>query len=157
ESRGDIGILEVTKYWTGPQGDSLLREDTRYVFHVREDSTTSIELDIELTALTDVSLKDNKEGVLGIRVARELEHPSNKPATFTDANGIATPVAQLNNEGVTGHYVSSEGVEGDDVWGTRGKWVTLNGTIEDESVSLVIFDHRGNPGYPTYWHARGYG
>jgi hypothetical protein len=22
---------------------------------------------------------------------------------------------------------------------------------------VVIIDHPGNPGYPTYWHARGYG
>ncbi|MEC3878863.1 PmoA family protein [Parapedobacter sp. 10938] len=157
ESSGNTGVLDVTKYWQGPQGDSLLKEDTRYVFQVDSVGNTSIELDIKLTALTDVSLNDNKEGVLGIRLARALEHPSDEPAKFTDANGIVTEVAQANNDGVTGHYISSEGIEGDDVWGTRAKWVTLNGTIEGEDVSLVILDHAGNPGYPTYWHARGYG
>lgn len=157
ESNGNTGVLDVTKYWQAPQGDSLLKEDTRYVFEVDSVGNTSIELDIKLTALTDVSLNDNKEGVLGIRLARQLEHPSNEPAKFTDANGIVTEVAQTNNDGVTGHYISSEGVEGDDVWGTRAKWVTLNGTIDGEDVSLVILDHEGNPGYPTYWHARGYG
>ena len=100
---------------------------------------------------------DNKEGLLGIRLARELEHPSNKPEQFTDANGIATEVAKLNNEGVTGKYRSSEGIEGDNVWATRGRWVNLNGKIENEPVSLVILDNPGNVGYPTYWHARGYG
>jgi len=157
ESDGDRGVLNVTKYWVAPQGDSLLREDTRYVFRVDDEGNTSIELDIRLQALTDVSLNDNKEGVLGIRVARELEHPSDEPAQFTDANGIVTEVAAANNDGVTGRYVSSEGYEGDDVWGTRGKWVALNGTIEGEPVSLVMLDHTENPGYPTYWHARGYG
>ena len=157
ESTGNTGVLDVTKYWQGPAGDTLLKEDTRYIFQVDKDGNTSIELDIRLTALTDVSLNDNKEGVLGIRLARELEHPSDEPAKFTDANGIVTEVAQANNDGVSGHYISSEGVEGDDVWGTRAKWVTLNGTIEGEDVSLVILDHEGNPGYPTYWHARGYG
>ena len=29
--------------------------------------------------------------------------------------------------------------------------------INGEKVSLVIIDHPSNPGYPTYWHARGYG
>jgi hypothetical protein len=24
-------------------------------------------------------------------------------------------------------------------------------------VSITIFDHKGNPDYPTFWHARGYG
>ncbi|WP_218145354.1 DUF6807 domain-containing protein [Parapedobacter koreensis] len=157
ESSGDEGRLEVTKYWVGPQGDSLLREKTRYVFNVVDEQTTAIGLDIQLTALTAVSMEDNKEGVLGIRVARELEHPSDEPATFTDANGIVTEVTQANNEGLTGQYISSEGVVGDEVWGTRGKWVTLNGTLGGEDVALVILDHPQNPGFPTYWHARGYG
>lgn len=26
-----------------------------------------------------------------------------------------------------------------------------------DSVSIAIIDHPGNPGYPTFWHARGYG
>jgi hypothetical protein len=33
----------------------------------------------------------------------------------------------------------------------------LSGRINGENVSVVIIDHPGNPGYPTYWHARGYG
>ena len=24
-------------------------------------------------------------------------------------------------------------------------------------LTIAMFDHAGNPGYPTYWHARGYG
>ena len=24
-------------------------------------------------------------------------------------------------------------------------------------MTVAIFDNPGNPGYPTYWHARGYG
>ena len=27
----------------------------------------------------------------------------------------------------------------------------------DEDVVLLVLDHPKNPGYPTYWHARGYG
>jgi hypothetical protein len=76
---------------------------------------------------------------------------------FTDASGQATPVAVLNNEGVSGLYHSSEGKVGDDVWGTRARWVNLTGTIADKQVSLVVLDHPRNVGYPTYWHARGYG
>jgi hypothetical protein len=104
-----------------------------------------------------VSLKDNKEGMLGIRVARELEIPADKPEIFTDAQGIPTKVAVLNNEGVTGNYLTSEGKTGNDVWGTRGKWCLLHGKKNNEEVSVAILDHPQNPGYPTYWHARGYG
>ena len=27
----------------------------------------------------------------------------------------------------------------------------------NDSVSIVIVNHPGNPNYPTFWHARGYG
>jgi hypothetical protein len=33
----------------------------------------------------------------------------------------------------------------------------LTGKIGKEDVTLAILDHPKNPGYPTYWHARGYG
>jgi hypothetical protein len=138
--------LEVGMDWIAPDGRILLKESTRFVFS----SVGEKRIIDRITTLQahgqDVSFTDNKEGMLGIRVAREL-----------DANGIATTVPTLNNEGVTGMYRSSEGIQGDDVWGTRGKWVNLAGEIKGEKVSLAIIDHPKNPGYPTYWHARGYG
>ena len=157
QADNDKAVLEVTADWQKPDGANLLREDTRYIFSGTGNMRT-IERITTLSALKeDVAFKDNKEGVIGIRLARELEHPSNKPEVFTDASGKATAVPKLNNEGVTGRYRSSEGKEGDDVWGTRGKWVNLNGVIDSRPVSLVILDHPKNVGYPTYWHARGYG
>ena len=33
----------------------------------------------------------------------------------------------------------------------------LTGTVESEPVTIVMLDHPSNPGFPTYWHARGYG
>lgn len=111
--------LEVTKNWNKPNGTTLLKEDTKYIFS-GVGSRRSIQMITKLTAQKeDVSFTDNKEGLLGIRLTRELEHPSDKPEKFTDAKGIATSVAQLNNKGVTGMYRSSEGVEGDAVWSTR--------------------------------------
>jgi hypothetical protein len=149
--------LEVTMNWQKPDGANLLKQDTKYIF-TKEGEQLAIELITKLTSLKeDVTFSDNKEGLLGIRLARELEHPSTEPQKFTDANGIPTDVAKLNNAGVTGKYRSSEGFEGDNVWSTRGKWVNLNGQIGDEKVSLVILDNPKNVGYPTYWHARGYG
>ncbi|TDQ19511.1 methane monooxygenase PmoA-like [Algoriphagus boseongensis] len=149
--------LEIGMDWVRPDGKILLKEKTRFVFS-SEGEKRSITRITTLTAQDlSVSMKDNKEGVFAIRVARELEHPSNKPEIFTDANGIPTTVASLNNEGVSGKYRSSAGKEGDEVWGTRGTWVTLNGQIGSETITVAIVDHPSNPGYPTYWHARGYG
>lgn len=151
------GRLEVQARWQQPNGSSLLNEKTTFIFSGDEDNRV-IERITTLTATAgDVLFKDNKEGVLGIRVARELEHPSDKPETFTDASGKATAVPQLNNTNVTGKYTSSEGKTGDAVWGTRGKWVNLTGSIANEKISMVMLDHPSNVGYPTYWHARGYG
>ena len=154
---GDKAELTVGMDWIGPDGRILLKEKTKFVFQA-DGNKRIIDRISTLTAYgLEVDMKDNKEGMFAIRVARELEHPSDKPELFTDANGIATAVPSLNNEGVTGKYRSSEGKVGDDVWGTRGKWVTLTGVIKGEQVAMTILDHPNNPGYPTYWHARGYG
>ncbi|WP_156305613.1 DUF6807 domain-containing protein [Sphingobacterium endophyticum] len=157
ESNKDRAMLQVTKNWQAPEGNTILKENTQYLF-TEKGPLREIEINTKLTAMEqEVSFEDNKEGLIGIRLARELEHPSDKPEIFTDAGGNPTQVAEMNNERVTGKYRSSEGIEGDNVWGTRGKWVNLMGRIENEPISLVILDNPKNVGYPTYWHARGYG
>jgi hypothetical protein len=149
--------LEVEMDWVAPNGEVLLKESTTFVFS-SQGSTHSIDRITTLTAQErNVDFNDNKEGVLGIRVTHQLEHPSDKPEIFTDANGLPTKVAVLNNEGVNGSYINREGIEGLDTWGKRSDWVNLRSSIGDESISLAILDHRSNVGYPTYWHARGYG
>jgi hypothetical protein len=153
----DKAELEVTTAWQKPDGTSMLNESTTFIFS-GSGNDRAIERITTLIALKEnVLFKDNKEGLVGIRVARELEHPSDKPEVFTDASGNATNVTKMSNDGVSGKYRSSEGTEGDNVWGTRAKWVNLNGTIGKEAVSLVILDNAKNTGFPTYWHARGYG
>ena len=59
--------------------------------------------------------------MFGIRVARQLELPSKEDVTLTDAQGNPTIVKALSNEGVTGNYISSEGVTGEAVWSTRAR------------------------------------
>lgn len=157
ESGAGKGALDVTMEWVNHEGTALLREDTRFEFGAQGTDRT-IDRITTLTALdAPVVLTDNKEGMLGLRVTRALEHPATKPEVFTDASGQPTEVAVLNNEGVTGNYLTSEGVEGEAVWGTRGKWNSLSGTVGGSPVTVAIFDHPQNTGHPTYWHSRGYG
>jgi hypothetical protein len=147
----------VESEWITPDGKPLLRERTHYVFRATANQR-SIERMATLTALAEkVTFRDNKEGSLGLRVTRALEAPADRPDTFTDASGKPAKERVVNNQGVTGRYTSSEGLEGDAVWGTRGKWTKLTGTIDGEPVTVAILDHPSNPTYPTYWHARGYG
>jgi hypothetical protein len=157
KSGADLGELVTASDWVMPDGSVVLKQDTSYAFR-GDGSSRTIDLVITLTAQDRrVAFTDNKEGVLGLRVTRALEEPTDKPEVFTDASGRPTTVASMDNTGVNGVYLTSAGRKGAAVWGTRGKWCTLSGKIGDEPVSVGIFDHPQNPGYPTYWHARGYG
>ncbi|MGW8315476.1 MAG: DUF6807 family protein, partial [Bacteroidales bacterium] len=116
------------------------------------DRTTTLQAMVD-----EVIFRDNKEGMFAIRVARELELPSESPTELMDAHGVVTRVDKMDNTLVTGNYRSSEGIEGKEVWGTRGRWMKLSGEIKGEQVSIVIIDNPSNVGYPTFWHARDYG
>lgn len=154
---GKVGKLEVTADWVDHTGKVLVKEITTFLISGNNGSRT-IERTSVLTAQDEeVDFKDNKEGMLGLRVCRELEIPSDKPEIYTDAQGKPTAVPAINNEGVTGNYLTSEGKTGNAAWGTRGKWCLLYGQKDNSPVSIAIIDKPSNPGYPTYWHARGYG
>ncbi|HNV02565.1 MAG TPA: PmoA family protein [Vicinamibacterales bacterium] len=156
-SGADRGELETDMDWTLADGQVVLKEHTTFVFRGGA-GWRSIDRVTRLQALDGrVSLRDNKEGMFGMRVARQLEIPSQKPEVFADAAGRPTSVAVMNNEGVNGDYLTSEGRTGDAAWGTRAKWCALSAKIGSEPVTIAILDHPANPGFPTYWHARGYG
>ena len=151
--------LTVSADWidTDGKGKNLIKEKTNYIFHAKGNQRI-IDRITTLTAQNEeVKFKDVKDGFFAIRVARELEHPSDKPDIFVDAKGIETKVDKLDNTGITGSYHTSAGINGEDAWSTRGKWTNLTGKIKNEDISVAIIDHPSNINYPTYWHARGYG
>jgi hypothetical protein len=137
-------------------GQKLLEQATKYVFS-RKDGARTIDQIITLHALDKAVFHDDKEGLLGMRAAHFLESPEEKGGVFMDANGRPTQVAATDTAGATGVYLTSAGVQGPAVWGTRGRWCTLTGHTGGHTVTIAMIDHPGNPGYPTYWHARGYG
>ena len=153
----DQAELEVEMDWLTPDGKVLLHEDTTFVFHAGK-GERAIDRITHLTAQGErVVFTDSKEGMLGLRVVRALEQPADKPEIFTDASGKATAVPVLDNTGVTGRYLTSEGISGDAVWATRAKWASLSGTVEGKPLTVAIFDSPKNPEHPPFWHARGYG
>ncbi len=156
---GKQGELVTTATWVDEdgKGQKVLSEKTTYVFSGTAD-TRVIDRMTTLTAMSDVvNFKDVKDGMFAIRVARQLEIPSDKPDVFTDAHGVETKVPVLDNSGVTGDYESSEGIKGEAVWSTRATWMKLKGIMDNHPINIVIFDHPSNVSYPSYWHARGYG
>ena len=150
------GELVVDSVWVTGTGQKILDETTHYVFATRAGERV-IDQVITLKALDRAVFHDDKEGLLGMRVAKWLESPTEKGGVFMDASGRPTKVAAADTSGATGVYLTSEGVKGDAVWGTRGRWCTLTGHTGEHTATIAIFDHPKNPGYPTYWHARGYG
>ena len=157
ENKGDQAVLETLSHWINQDGKVLIAEKTRFIF-TRTKNDFIIDRIATLEAKTSALLfKDVKDGMLAIRVARQLEMPSSQEDKFVDAHGNVTPVSKLDNEGVTGIYLNREGLRGDAVWGKRSRWVCLQGKKDGEAISLEIIDHPTNVGYPTYWHARGYG
>src|SRR5205814_6924536 len=99
--------LIVESDWVMPDGKRALVEETTFKFGGGPGRRVVDRL-ARLTAVSGpVTMPDTKEGTLGLRLAHGLEHPSDK-----------------NPKG-TGHYRSSEGIEGEAVWGTRARAVRL--------------------------------
>jgi len=153
---GLSGTLAFNARWTDQAKNTLLTEHTTYVFRATK-TLRIIDRFTVLTAATDVSFPDAKDGLLGLRVTRELQIPTNTPGEFVDDKGNITKVAAGNAPDINGNYLTSEGKTGDSAWATRGTWCMLYGKKQNDTLCVVIIDYPGNPGYPTYWHARGYG
>lgn len=151
------GSFVSTESWVDKLGLEILREQTKYTFFA-ENAIRIIDRVTTLSATgNDVVLPDTKEGMFAIRTARQLELPTTGTVELYNTDGTVTKIKDTLNIGITGNYISSEGIEGEAVWGTRARWMKLDGKIGEEEISVVICDHPENPNYPTYWHSRGYG
>lgn len=149
--------LTTSATWVRPDKKILLNEQTTFNFSVKENSFIIDHITTLMATDTVVFFKDVKDGMFAIRVARELELPSKEKSNYVDDKGNITSIPPSTAADVTGMYYSSEGLKGDSVWSSKGKWVMLTGKKEGKEITIGIFDHPSNIGYPAYWHARGYG
>jgi hypothetical protein len=128
------GTLTVTFDWVNPTGDTLVREDRVMTFYSNP-ALRTIDLDVTLTALRDVTFGDKKDGFFGIRL---------RPALQEDTG--------------TGRIVNADGLASEkQLWGKTSDWCDYSGQIASEKVGIAIFDHPENPRHPPRWHARAYG
>lgn len=134
-SSGPVGKLVVVIDWVDRAGQTSVRELKRVTFGGAAD-VRWMDHDITLTALEEPrSFDDTKEGMFALRVADELREDQG-----------------------TGRYINAYGWEtADQIWGKRSPWVALQGSIEEEEVTIAIFDHPTSENHPSYWHARAYG
>ena len=153
---GKKGILVYHANWVSQRQQILLEETTRFEFSGTADMRI-IDRMTTLIADTLVLFKDAKDGMLGLRLAHELQIPAMQDKQFTDDKGNVTTVKASADSIANGNYLTSEGKQGDSAWSTRGRWCKVYGKMGNDSVSVAIIDHPLNPNYPTFWHARGYG
>lgn len=150
------GTLTTLSDWVDNNGKVLLNELSTYIFN-EQDGIRSIQRNIELTAKIPVTFTENKEGMLGLRMDRAFEDPSEKSGRFLDSKGNVTEVPTLDKGDANGIYRNAEGDHGSEVWGKRTPWVALRAKKDGEVITVVILDHPENPNYPGWSHARGYG
>jgi hypothetical protein len=153
---GKVGVLSYHANWTNQANSKLLDENTTFYF-TGDANHRVIDRVTKLTADTTVIFNDAKDGMLGLRLAQELQIPSPADQKFTDDKGNVTVVKSAKVEISNGNYLTSEGKVGNDAWSTRAVWCKVYGKMGRDSVSIAIIDHPKNPNYPTFWHARGYG
>jgi len=127
------GRLVAQSEWVDCNNTALLEEKTTFIFSGRTQYRIIIRKSVLTAVNHDILFTENKEGMFGLRMAKELEETG------------------------TGVYTNMLGNKGGDVWGKRSPWVALSGQNEGGEVSVVIIDHPQNLNYPGWSHARGYG
>ncbi len=153
---GKKGTIVYHANWVN-QNKTVLLEETTYLTFSGTAHERIIDRTTTLRANTAINFADAKDGLYGIRLAHALQIPDKKDEQFKDDKGNVTIIKAGADHRVNGNYLTSEGKQGDDAWGTRGRWCKVYGKMNNDSISIAIIDHPENPNYPTFWHARGYG
>ncbi len=130
---GPTGSLHGIFTWLAPDGQPLLEEDRVMTFHARRD-LRFIDFAIALTALTDVTFGDAKDGAFSVRLAEPL---------------IEKNSGTLRN--------SEGGVKMAGTWGKLANWVDYSGELDGEKLGIALFDHPSSFQHPARWHVRDYG
>ena len=91
QKNGEFGLLSYSAFWNDFEGKTLLEETTSFEF-IEVNGVWVIDRTTTLIAKTTVRFNDNKEGVLGLRVAHELQLPSVETKKYTDVNGKETVI-----------------------------------------------------------------
>jgi len=157
ENLKEKAVLTANLEWIKSDGTVMMDEHTVFTFTAGKDFRTIDRFSTFTARLSEIAFPDTKEGATGIRVARFLDFPGFKTSSMVDENGRIVKSAVPNEEGVSGNYLSSEGITGSAVWGTRAKCMKLWGHTGGDTLYIVCMDHASSLNFPTYWHARDYG
>ncbi len=142
-SSGPVGVLRTHDRWVAPDGRLICTDERTLRFHADGD-TRFIDFAITLQARPDtpLTLGDNKDGTMAIRVAQWMTLPHR---------------FQGRETGGDGQIVTARGDRDEAAWGKRADWCDYHAEHDGKVYGVAIFDHPENLRHPTWWMARGYG
>jgi len=142
-SGGEIGVLRVRNRWNAPDGRTLATDTTTLRFRAVGDvRMIDYEVTIRAPKDTPVTMGDNKDGTMAIRVAQWMTMPHKLQKK--DIPGV-------------GRIVTARGERDAKAWGTRAEWCDYHAERDGKIYGVAIFDHPQNLRHPTWWMARDYG
>ncbi len=94
--------------------------------------------------------------MLGMRVARELELPAKDKTSFIDDKGKRYHRGAIRCR-CNRYVLQQRRIKRRFCLSSKGRWAMITGIKQQKNITIGIIDHPLNVGYPTYWHARGYG
>lgn len=131
----DQGSIAATFDWSPIDGGAPLLTESRVMTFSGDAKTRTVDLDITLKALRQVTFGDGKDGTLGIRLRPMLQEDMGT-GTISNADGMVKEPA---------------------LWGKPSNWCDYSGDINGEKLGIAILDNPANPNHPVRWHARAYG
>ena len=142
----DTGVLRTRNRWVAIDGRQICTDERTLRFYADPANARRMDFEITLFAGSEpLVFGDTKEGSMAIRVAESMRlTPMKQPGQSKAAPG-------------EGHIVLSTGQRDQDTWGKRAPWCSYYGPVDGRTVGVAIFEHPGNPRFPTWWHVRDYG
>jgi hypothetical protein len=141
------GSIAAAFDWIDPKGTKIVSEWRVMIFHDLP-KLRMIDVQVELTAVTQVKFGDGKDCCFGIRIAPQLQEDKViKTKGKPDVTIPGPPGVISNAEGKTGEK---------EVWGKPSDWCDYSGEINGEKLGIAIFDNPKNS-RRARWHVRGYG
>ena len=140
EASGNSATLIVECDNVAPDGDVYMRQTRTIDFHVADNGSRVMDVEIVLTGVKkSIKLVGKKDSGFTVRVAHSM---------CVDA-------------GRGGRIVNSSGDINDEAWGKRAVWVDFNGPVKgpinETTMGVAMLNHPESFRHPTPWHIRGYG
>jgi hypothetical protein len=133
----EAGGFTETCEWVAPNGSVVLLDTRAFTFYEAPPEARMFDFELVLRA------------------------PGPQPVTLWPTNEAGLPHIRMA-EGLTvrtgGTITNAEGRKNErETYRQRSPWIDCSGKLGRLACGLAIFDHPGNPDYPTPWFTRDYG